>query len=330
MKEKSKKKTKQKAVGVVMENRHKSVLLQEVLRGLALRAGDTALDATLGGGGHAEDIAKAIGKKGTLVGLDADRDAVTRAEIRLAQIPAKARPKLILRESNFRHLADVLEEEGISGLDGALFDLGWSQNQLELSGRGFSFQRDEPLLMTYRMDIEKGLTAYEMVNKWPQDELAQILREYGEEKFSGRIARGIVEERRQKTIETTGDLVRAVEKYVPDFYRSQKIHAATRTFQALRIAVNEEFVVLEEALGQGFDALRPGGRLAVISFHSGEDRIVKHFFKKKVMAGYGRLFTKKPLEAEEGELKENPRSRSAKLRVIIKTHTHDEHDPVEN
>jgi 16S rRNA (cytosine1402-N4)-methyltransferase len=296
-----------------MENRHKTVLLNESIEGLALKAGATILDATLGGAGHSLGICKKIGAKGTLIGLDADADAIARAEDRLASFQTKK----ILREVNFRHIADVLEEEGIREIDGALFDLGWSQNQLELSGRGFSFQRDEPLLMTFSKNGE-DLTAYEIVNRWSEEDLKKILREYGEENFSGRIVRGIIETREEKPIETTFELVRAIEKNVPGFYRSRKIHAATKTFQALRIAVNQEFDVLTEGLTQAFAALAPHGKLVVISFHSIEDRIVKLFFKEKAKEGVATILTKKPKEASEQELRENPRARSAKLRILEK------------
>ena len=287
--------------------------MHEVISGLALAEGMTVLDATLGGAGHAEAISEQIGSRGTLIGLDQDPDALVRAEERLSRFETKR----ILREANFRDLEAVLAREGVHSLDRALFDLGWSQNQLELSGRGFSFQRSEPLLMTFGKGNE-GLTAYEIANTWSEEDLSRIIREYGEERFSGRIARGIVEERSLGKIETTFDLVRAIERNIPGFYKSGRIHPATRTFQAFRIAVNDELGVIETALAAAFQMLSVGGRIAVISFHSLEDRIVKNFFRTKKMSGEARLYSKKPVEASDDERTENPRSRSAKLRIVIK------------
>ncbi len=292
---------------------HASVLLQEAIDGLAIEPGDIFVDCTLGNGGHAEEVARRFGSEVHIIGIDMDADALDRSRERLARIGAK----VDFVQGNFRNIDSLLAGLGLASADKILFDLGLSSNQLEESGRGFSFQKDEPLIMTFsKGDAE--INASIVVNEWSQETLETIIRGFGEERYAGRIARGIVEARQEKTIRTTGDLVNIISSVIPSIYRKQKTHFATRTFQAIRIAVNEELTAISEGLKKAFDMLSPKGRIAVISFHSLEDRIVKKYFKEKSVEGKGLILTKKPLMAGEEERKKNPRSRSAKLRLIEK------------
>lgn len=297
-----------------MKGIHKTVLLNEVVENLNLQKGDVVLDATINAGGHSGEALKRCPDI-TIVGIDEDSNALKRAEEKLQ----KKHSKFFLRKANFRNLDKVLEDIGLSKIDKAIFDLGLSSDQLEASNRGFSFQKDEPLLMTLNDSPEKNaLTAYDVVNGFTEENLKAILKGFGEEKFSGRIARNIVEKRAEKPIETSKELAEIVSKAVPAFVRKGKIHPATKTFQAIRIAVNAELDAVGEALEKAFERLSKGGRIAVISFHSLEDRVVKNYFKKLEQEGLGRNLWKKPLIPSEEEIKENPRSRSAKLRVIEK------------
>ncbi|MBI4118451.1 MAG: 16S rRNA (cytosine(1402)-N(4))-methyltransferase RsmH [Parcubacteria group bacterium] len=293
---------------------HVPVLLQESLEGLALKVGDVVLDATVGNGGHAREICARIGSEGTLVGLDLDEAALREAEKHLA----RTKTKVILRKSNYRNLDSVLRELGLSAIDKVLFDLGIRLEEFTESGRGFSFMKDEPLLMTYDADPPREAeTAAAIVNTWAEEEIAYILAEYGDEKFAKRIARRIVERRREKHILGTYELVSIIEDSIPAHFRKGKIHPATKTFQALRIAVNDEFGAIEEGLQKALRMLTPGGRIAVISFHSGEDRIVKHIFRDLPTSEF-QIITKKPIEGTPEEVRKNPRARSAKLRIIQK------------
>lgn len=294
---------------------HVSVLLHETLEGLALREGDHVFEGTVGLGGHSEEILKQIGAQGLYIGTDEDAQALAKAQVRLAPYAAKK----IFVEGNFRNLDRVLDEAGYPLVDKVLLDIGLSNLQLEGSGRGFSFKRDEPLLMTFKTAPKEGdLTAHEIVNEWAADSLTDIISGYGEERFAWRIANAIVAARTIKPIETTTELADIVEKAVPAFARHGRVHPATKTFQAIRIAVNDELGALREGLTKGFERLKPGGRMAVISFHSLEDRIVKEFFKKQGEEGTGTIITKKPLTPGEEELARNPKSRSSKLRIIQK------------
>ncbi|MDP6387685.1 MAG: 16S rRNA (cytosine(1402)-N(4))-methyltransferase RsmH [Candidatus Pacebacteria bacterium] len=300
---------------------HIPVLLQEVIESLNLKKGDTAIDTTIGGGGHAREICKLIGSTGTLIGIDLDRRALDGAKAKLKD----GKCNIILEQKNFRDLDKVLKKAGIEKVDAVLFDLGFSSDQLEESkqpacaGRGFSFQKNEPLLMTFKESPdEKDLTAKEILGSWEEESIADILYGYGEEKFSRQIAKKIVELRDDMPIETTRDLVEVIDKAVPNWYKHKKIHFATKTFQALRITVNDEIGALKEALGKALYVLKAEGRIAVISFHSIEDRIVKRFFNNKKQEGEGEVITKKPIIPSEDEIKRNPRSRSAKLRVFQK------------
>ncbi len=298
-----------------MDTVHRPVLLKEIISGLDLKPGDTVLDGTLGGGGHSLAICQEIGESGNIVALDADKDAIEKSQRKF--IDNKCQIKFF--QTNFRNLDNALEVLGIKNLDKALFDLGLSSDQLETSGRGFSFLRDEPLLMTFKKENEESsLTAREIVNSWSEESLADIIYGYGGEKYARRIARAIAQNRNVKPVETTNQLVGIIESAVPFLYKRRKIHFATKTFQALRITVNDEIGALREGLEKAWHVLRVGGRIAVISFHELEDRAVKKFFKNKSIEHECLILTKKPITASDAELKDNTRSRSAKLRIAQK------------
>lgn len=291
--------------------RHAPVLLAEVLAGLAPRPGGRYIDGTLGGGGHAAAVLEAAGPDARLLGIDADPAALAAAGARLAPFGERA----ALAHGNFRDLAQIARAAGLAPADGLLLDLGVSSHQLDTAERGFSFLADAPLDM--RLDPTSGRTAAELVNQTPEGELADLIYRYGEERASRRIARAIAEARARRPVATTGALAELIARALG---RRGKIHPATRTFQALRIAVNQEIASLEAALPQAVELLAPGGRLAVIAFHSLEDRVVKQFFRAESgAAGAGqarlRIITKKPIEAGAEEVRANPRSRSAKLRI---------------
>ncbi len=297
---------------------HVSVLVPEVLALLNVQAGSGVLDCTVGNGGHSEAILDHIGT-GTLVAMDQDRQALARSKVRLEDKAKHAGAALHLVSENFRRLDHALASVGVSAVDGILMDLGWSSEQVEESGRGFSFLRKEPLLMTLGLGTsESGETAEDIVNTASEEDLADLIYTYGEEQFSRRIAKGIVEARRLEAITTTDRLVEVIEASVPKFYQKRRIHAATKTFQALRIAVNDELGVLRDALPKALNALTPGGRLVIITFHSLEDRIVKHVFREWVYEGKGSLLNKKPILAGAAEIATNRRARSAKVRGFMK------------
>lgn len=319
--------------------RHEPVLLQEVLDGLRLSPGMTIVDCTLGDGGHAEKILEKIGKRGALLGLDADAESLLRSKNFLREYADQT----ILVRSNFEHLEKIIDEHDIGKVDGILIDLGWSSPQFAERQRGFSFlNAGEPLDMRYdpRVECEHvaeetpttpdgrplygRCTAAEVLNKKSEEELEEIFRLYGEEKLSRQIARGIIEKREVYPLETVGDLVDIVLSVYRKKLKTDKeipwvggLHPATKTFQALRIAVNDELGVIERVLPQAIEALKPGGRLAVITFHSLEDRIVKHYFKKEAKKTVS-LINKKPIVASREEAEKNTRARSAKLRIIEK------------
>jgi len=294
---------------------HIPVLLEEVLEGLNLHEGDTVLDGTINGGGHAEEVAKRIGKRGVLIGLDRDKEALARARTRLENVPCK----VALHEADFRNLDRALKEDGSTCVNAILLDLGLSSDQLETSGRGFSFQKDEPLLMTFTATPhENDLSAREILNTWEEENIRDILHGYGEEKFARAIARTIVSLREEHPFERTTDLVNAVERAVPAWYRHARIHPATKTFQALRIVVNDEIEGLSEGLTKAYENICIGGRIAVVSFHSIEDRTVKRFFRKLASEEKGTVLTKKPMRPTAKEIHDNPRARSARLRIFEK------------
>jgi len=284
---------------------HTPVLLGEVLDLLRPVPGRRFIDATIGFGGHAAALLERLVPGGRLLGIDRDAEALAAARERLAGFGGHVE----LVHGDFRNIAEHAERLGAAGADGVLLDLGVSSYQLETDVRGFSFGLDGPLDM--RMDQSRGRTAREIVARSGARELERLLRDYGEERYARRIARAIVEQRGQ--LRTTRDLASLIERVVPR--RERRLHPATRTFQALRIAVNDELGALEAALGSLPRWLAPGGRLAVVSFHSLEDRIVKRTFRDYAKAGELALVTRKPVRASSGEAAANPRSRSSRLRV---------------
>ncbi len=314
-----------------MEYVHKPVLLDECMEVLNIRPGGVYVDGTLGRAGHSREIARRL-TVGRLICIDQDMAAIEAAEERLAPW----RDRVTLVHGNFSGLADILRQAGVSGVDGALFDLGVSSPQLDDASRGFSYMQDAPLDM--RMDAAAALTAREVVNTWSPEELRRILYEYGEERYAPAIARAIVRAREEKPVETTLELADIIRGAMPPAALREKQHPAKRTFQAVRIAVNGELDVLPPMLKAAADKLRPGGRLAVITFHSLEDRIVKRTMRdmargctcppefpvcvcgKKPML---RLVTRRPIVPGTEELSENPRARSAKLRAAEKCEAFD-------
>jgi 16S rRNA (cytosine1402-N4)-methyltransferase len=290
----------------VYASQHEPVLLDEVIHWLAPQAGQVVVDGTLGGAGHSRAILERLGSNGLLIALDRDPAAIARAEKELAGSPVK------LAQSNFCDLPEVLEQIGVKTVDAVLLDLGLSSDQLADAERGFSFQSEGPLDL--RFDPTEGEPASRLVNRLSAEHLAKLIFYFGEERFSRRIAQTIVETRRENPIRTAKQLAELVRSVVPAGPRGQRerIDPATRTFQALRIAVNEELKSLEIALRRLPDCLKPGGRLAVISFHSLEDRRVKEAFRDDPR---WRALVRKPVRPTEAEMARNPRSRSAKLRV---------------
>lgn len=288
---------------------HRPVLLQETLDGLELSTGKVIVDCTVGLGGHAEAILERIAPGGMLIGLDKDSEALEIAKERLNKFEGSFK----LVNDGFENLRQIFEKLGSGKVDGFLFDLGVSSLQLDKPEKGFSFRYDAPLDM--RMSGDAEVTAAHIVNRSSEAELNRILKDYGEERFHRRIAKAVVETRKRRRIETTGELVDVILSAVPYKGRHGRIHPATRTFQALRIAVNNELEVLENALGQAIDLLKKSGLICVISYHSLEDRIVKNKLKEAKAKGILELVHKKPLVPIQEEIEENPRSRSAKLRL---------------
>ncbi|MDA8611461.1 16S rRNA (cytosine(1402)-N(4))-methyltransferase RsmH, partial [Candidatus Pacebacteria bacterium] len=273
---------------------HISVLLKESVEALNPKDGGIYVDGTLGSGGHVKELVSRA-KDLTVVGIDADQEAIERAKEVLKDLSA-SKFKLITVNSYNDRIAEILEEQEIDSVDGVLIDLGMSSDQIDTSGRGFTFLKDEPLLMTMDKKPEPGaLTAERIVNEFTEEQIATIIFGYGEESFSRRLARVIVEAREKEPIKTTKQLADIISEAVPAFYRNGKRHPATKTFQALRTAVNDELAKLEDALAGAFEKLKPGGRLAVISFHSLEDRIVKRFMRAKADEDLALRITKKPI-----------------------------------
>ena len=294
---------------------HVSVLLHEAIDGLALAKGQVYFDGTLGGAGHAESVAKQFGNDIKIIATDLDTDTILAG----TKVLERYSKNFTLVKANFRDVKRVLSEAKVSQVDAILLDLGLRSDQLDSSGRGFSFRYDEPLLMTFTKNPEDNtVTAYDVVNTWSEETLADIMYGYSDERYARRIAKAIVEAREDYAIMTTGQLVAIIEGAVPGSYRHGKTHPATKTFQAIRMAVNDEVNALKEGLADGIEVLAPKGRMAVISFHSVEDRIVKDFFRERVKEGVGKLINKKPIIPTEAEVKANPRSRSAKLRIFAK------------
>ncbi len=307
-----------------MEFKHVSVLLNECIEGLNIKKDGIYVDGTLGGAGHSSEILKQLSDKGMLIGIDQDLDALKAAKNRLQNF---SNVKYV--HNNFYNIDSILNELDIEKIDGMLMDLGVSSYQLDEAERGFSYMKDAPLDM--RMNRENSLSAYEVVNDYTEEELYRIIKDYGEEKFAKRIARFILEKREKKKIETTLELVEIIKAAIPAKARREGPHPAKRTFQAIRIEVNSELSILNKAIEDGVNRLNIGGRMAIITFHSLEDRIVKLKFKELATSctcpkefpicvcggkAKGKIITRKAIEPSKLEVEENPRSRSAKLRII--------------
>lgn len=292
---------------------HIPVLLNEVLELLNPQSGETHIDATINGGGHAKAILERIGETGKVFGIDWDCDLIEN----LKNNSAFSVYNLELICDNYANIANIIRQYNIASPHGILFDLGFSFYHIAESQRGFSFQKNEPLDMRYGAS-RAGETAADIIRTRTRDELEKTFREYGEERYARKIAEAIAEERKRSPIQTTFELIAVVRRVVPLRYEGGRIHPATRVFQALRIAVNDEFENIKKGIGGGFRALRNGGKMAVISFHSGEDRIIKNIFRDLVKTGEAVLCTKKPVIATPEEIARNSHARSAKLRVIQK------------
>ena len=311
-----------------MNFKHTSVLLYETIEGLNIKPDGIYVDGTLGGGGHSFEIAGRLSEKGRLIGIDQDEAAITAAGERLK----KFEDKVIIVRSNYRNTKSVLSSMGIQKIDGMMLDLGVSSYQLDNEERGFSYRYDTALDM--RMDLRQSLTAKDIVNGYGEMELFHIIRDYGEGKFAKNIAKHIVRARQEKPIETTGELNEIIKAAIPAKMRAEGGHPSKRTFQAIRIECNRELEVLRESLEELIDLLNPGGRLCIITFHSLEDRIVKTAFKKAEnpctcppsfpvcvcgRTSRGKVITGKPILPGAEEMDENPRSKSAKLRIFEKS-----------
>lgn len=309
-----------------MEFKHVSVLLDECIEGLNIKPDGIYVDCTLGGAGHSSEIVKRLSPKGRLIGIDQDKDALKAAGKRLEKYS-----NVTLVHSNFHEIKSVLDQLGIDEVDGILMDLGVSSYQLDTGERGFSYMQDAPLDMRMNRDVE--FSAYDVINGYSEEELYRVIREYGEEKFAKRIAGFIVNARANKNIETTLELVDIIKAAIPAKARREGPHPAKRTFQAIRIEVNNELGIINKTINDGVTKLSKGGRMAIITFHSLEDRIVKNSYrdlekpcncpKELPMCVCGRkpivkVLTRKPIEPSKEELEFNPRSRSAKLRVLEK------------
>lgn len=293
-----------------MQEKHETVLLYEAVEALAIEPTDTIVDATFGSGGHARAILDQLSEQGHYIGIDVDETALRH--------PVNELKNATLARGNFRELLELLGSLHTNNVDGILADLGWRMEQFSGNGKGFSFRVDEPLLMTLGEPDDYAFTAKDIVNEWDEAVLADIIFGYGEDRFARRIAKRIVEARAETPIETSMQLANIVFAAAPAAVRRGRIHPATKTFQALRIAVNDELGALEAFIGQSLTALGSGGRLAIITFHSLEDRVVKHAFRDAMKEEQGTVITKKPITSSSEELTENPRARSAKLRIFEK------------
>ncbi len=310
-----------------MEFKHISVLLQECIDGLHIKPDGIYVDGTLGGAGHGYEVCKRL-TDGRFIGIDQDDDAIAVSKSRLQVFGER----VTIVKSNYEHMKQVIDDLGISGVDGILLDLGVSSYQLDTAERGFSYMADAPLDM--RMDRSREMTAKDIVNHYDEDKLYQVIKIYGEERFAKSIARNIVKKRQEKEIETTGELVEIIRASMPAKAKNGKGHPAKRTFQALRIELNRELEVLQDTLADMVSLLNEEGRLCIITFHSLEDRIVKNFFREMenpctcprnfpvCVCGkvpQGKVITRKPILPSEEELSENSRSKSAKLRIFEKS-----------
>ena len=308
-----------------MEFVHKSVLLNETIDGLNIQPDGIYVDGTLGGGGHAYEVCRRLGDKGSIVGIDQDAAAIEAAGNRLKDFGEK----VTIVRSNYCDMKSKLHELGIDKVDGIVLDLGVSSYQLDTAERGFSYREDAPLDM--RMDTRQKMTARDIVNDYEEMELYRVIRDYGEDKFAKNIAKHIVAARKVKPIETTGELTEIIRASIPMKYQKKSGHPAKRTFQAIRIELNRELEVLKDSLDDMIDLLNPGGRLCIITFHSLEDRIVKSAFPKNEnpctcpsdfpvcvcgKVSKGSILTRKPILPSEEEMEENSRAKSAKLRIF--------------
>lgn len=289
---------------------HISVLQKEVLEYLRPESNENFIDATVGEAGHSLSILERNALEGKVLGIELDFQLYER-------LLALNINRLSLVNDSFANLKEIVKKNEFGPVSGILFDLGFSSWHLEESKKGFSFLRNEFLDMRYNDDFTE-LTAEKILNKWPEREIRKTLKEYGEERFANRISRAIIKTRKEKPIKKTFELVEIIGKSVPGWYRYKKIHFATKTFQAIRIAVNDELNNLKETLPQALEVLEKGGRLVIISFHSLEDRIVKNFFRDNFKKGLIKILTKKPIGPTRAEIIQNPRSRSAKLRAAVK------------
>ena len=308
-----------------MEFKHKSVLLNETIDGLNLQPDGIYVDGTLGGGGHAYEVCRRLGDKGSIVGIDQDAAAIEAASARLKDFGEK----VTIVRSNYCDMKSKLHELGIDKVDGIVLDLGVSSYQLDTAERGFSYREDAPLDM--RMDTRQKMTARDIVNDYTEADLYRVIRDYGEDKFAKNIAKHIVQARAVKPVETTAELSEIIRASIPMKFQKKSGHPAKRTFQAIRIELNRELDVLRDSLDDMIDLLNPGGRLCIITFHSLEDRIVKSAFRKNEnpctcppdfpvcvcgKKSKGSIITKKPILPSEEELEYNSRSKSAKLRIF--------------
>ena len=308
-----------------MEFKHKSVLLNETSDGLNIKPDGIYVDGTLGGGGHAYEVCRRLGEKGSIVGIDQDAAAIEAASARLKDFGEK----VTIVRSNYCDMKSKLHELGIDKVDGIVLDLGVSSYQLDTAERGFSYREDAPLDM--RMDTRQKMTARDIVNDYTEADLYRVIRDYGEDKFAKNIAKHIVQARAVKPVETTAELSEIIRASIPMKFQKKSGHPAKRTFQAIRIELNRELDVLRDSLDDMIDLLNPGGRLCIITFHSLEDRIVKSAFRKNEnpctcppdfpvcvcgKKSKGSIITKKPILPSEEELEYNSRSKSAKLRIF--------------
>ena len=308
-----------------MEFKHKSVLLNETIDGLNIKPDGIYVDGTLGGGGHAYEVCRRLGEKGSIVGIDQDAAAIEAASARLKAFGEK----VTIVRSNYCDMKSKLHELGIDKVDGIVLDLGVSSYQLDTAERGFSYREDAPLDM--RMDTRQKMTARDIVNDYTEADLYRVIRDYGEDKFAKNIAKHIVQARAMKPVETTAELSEIIRASIPMKFQKKSGHPAKRTFQAIRIELNRELDVLRDSLDDMIDLLNPGGRLCIITFHSLEDRIVKSAFRKNEnpctcppdfpvcvcgKKSKGSIITKKPILPSEEELEYNSRSKSAKLRIF--------------
>ncbi|MGB9608951.1 MAG: 16S rRNA (cytosine(1402)-N(4))-methyltransferase RsmH [Minisyncoccia bacterium] len=293
---------------------HEPVLLQEAIDFLDLKPGKFIIDGTVDGGGHSIEILKKISPGGMLLGVDLDKEVLQVAKSRILFENKKLKSKVILTVGNYADLPEILKNKKLDLADGFILDLGFSSWHLEESKRGFSFLRDEPLIMTYQ---NKGMTAKDFLNQASLEKIYEVIKIYGEERFARKIAEKIIDFRKKETIRTTKDLREIILSVVPKKYHQQKLHPAAKTFQALRIYLNHELENLKKVLDDLNQIVKSNGRVAIISFHSLEDRLVKNYFKKMKQENKLIILTKKPIQPSYAEILKNPKSRSAKLRVGI-------------